>query len=156
MANAVRTQEELREDFLQRAIQEEQIWIDGTIIRYVNARGRIQQNYSDPEEQVRALVYSELLYKYEYKPSNIFIELRVELHESKYADIAIFQAGDGNKVFAILELKKENPPKKEIINAIGDQYAYALVKDAQYFVFDCNKSSERKRFCNLWKGWKFH
>lgn len=141
------TREQSRFTYLNKAINDGEILIEDNRITYVNARGRKENDYSDPEEKVRALVYAELLYRYQYKAKDLEIELKVELQPNdKFADITIYYPKEKHKIFAVIELKKENASKKEIVKAINEQYAYAIIKDAQYFIFDCNKSLERKSF----------
>jgi type I restriction enzyme M protein len=139
------TREKERQTWLQKAIEEKEIIIEHERIRYTNSKGADERDYTQPEEKVRAFVFAELLYHYKYKAKNIYINLPVELQpDDKFADIAIFYPDDDNKVFAIIELKKETANKKEITKAIREQYSYAIIKDAQYFVFDCNIGTERK------------
>lgn len=141
------TREKIRSTYLMKAQSDGEINIDNNRIKYVNAQGSIEQNYLDPEEEVRAKVFSELLYRYKYKSKNIHIEKTVPLQpDDVFADIAIYDSKDKNKVFAVIELKKENAPKKEKIKAIKEQYSYALLLGAQYYIYDCNKSLERKAF----------
>ena len=78
-----------RYDYFDKAIKSGEIKLEGNRIIYVNALGSIEQNYSDPEEKVRALVYSELLYHYEYNARIIHIELPIKLKTDVFADISL-------------------------------------------------------------------
>jgi len=141
------TREQSREKYLKKSIKDGEIFIEDNRITYVKARTKKEYDYSDPEEKVRALVYAELIYRYQYSSKDLELELKIELQpDDKFADITIYYPKDKKKIFAIIEVKKEKVSKKEIVKAINEQYSYAIIKDAQYFVFDCNKSKERKSY----------
>lgn len=139
--------ESLRNLYFQKAIDDKEIEINGGTIIYINARGKIKQNYgaSDPEEYVRALVYVELLYRYKYKPKDITIEETIPKVSSEFADIVV-RYPDSHLVYAVIETKKENANKPELNKAINDQYVYALNLDAEFYIVDCNEFSKRKVF----------
>ncbi|MBM7624274.1 restriction endonuclease subunit M [Sporohalobacter salinus] len=136
-----------RNEYFQKARDNREIIINGGKIKYVNAKGRNEQNYgpSNPEEHVRALVYSELLYQYKYDPSDITIEETVPKVTKERADIVIRHKNSDN-VYAVIETKEENAPKKEMRKAKNDQYVYALNLAAEYYIVDNNQTEKRKVF----------
>ena len=59
-------------------------------IRYI-ASG-FSDRFADPEETVRAQVYAELIYRYEYPPSRIGVEITVpDRKPTEHADLVVFQ-----------------------------------------------------------------
>lgn len=144
--------EGLRNHYLQKAIDDGEIQIAGNKITYINAKGRVEQNYGagDPEEYVRALVYCELIYKYGYQAIDMTIEETIPKVSNEFADIVVRYKGK-DKVYAVVELKKEKANKSEINKAINDQYVYAMNLDAEFYVVDINKSEKRKVF-SLYKS----
>ena len=75
--------------------------------------------FSDPEEQVRAEFWSELIYRYQYDPALIGIEITVpDRTPSDRADLIIFKDKDRKRPYAVIECKKEGISDSEFDQAI--------------------------------------
>jgi len=142
----LKTRQQEREEYLKRALKENEIQISGNRIIYINAKGSNSQKYSDkdPEEKVRAFIFAELIYRYQYKPEKIWIEEEVPKRPSgDYADITIKDPNDDKTTYLVVEVKKEGISDKEVAKAIQQGYGYANYFDAKYFLFDNNEPERR-------------
>jgi type I restriction enzyme M protein len=78
-----------------------------------------QEVWTDPEEQVRAEFWAELIYRYGYEPKRLGIEVRVPdrvPHDA--ADIVIFRDADRKRPFAVIECKRDGISDAEFAQAI--------------------------------------
>src|SRR5215210_9489438 len=65
------------------------------------------ERWADPEEKVRATFYAELIYKYDYKPSRIGVEITVPRRvPSDRADIVVYKDDERKEPFAVIECKR--------------------------------------------------
>jgi type I restriction enzyme M protein len=71
----------------------------------------------DPEELVRANYWAELIYLYDYDPSCIDIDVAIPDRPDR-ADIVIFTDSNKNRLFAVIECKKEGITDSEFNQAI--------------------------------------
>jgi type I restriction enzyme M protein len=86
-------------------------------IRYI-ALNHIE-NYSDPEEQVRAEFWAELIYVYGYEPKRIGIEIVVpDRTPSDRADLVVFRDDERKRPFAVIECKRDGISDSEFNQAI--------------------------------------
>ena len=79
--------------FLEQAIDAKYAFIDEkkNKITYVTSDNH-SENYSDPEEKVRAEFWAELIYKYDYPAKRIKVEVSVpDRIPTDRADIVVFQ-----------------------------------------------------------------
>ena len=75
-------------------------------ITYVSSDNHVE-NYSDPEEKVRAEFWAELIYKYEYPVNRIKIEVTVpDRLPTDRADIVVFRDDECKRPYAELSVKK--------------------------------------------------
>lgn len=75
--------------------------------------------FSDPEEQVRAEYWSELIYRYQYEPEKIDIEVVIpDRTPSDRADIVVFHDIDRTRPYAVIECKKEGITDSEFEQAV--------------------------------------
>ena len=76
-------------------------------ITYVSSDNHVE-NYSDPEEKVRAEFWAELIYKYEYPVNRIKIEVTVpDRLPTDRADIVVFRDDECKRPYAqVLYLTK--------------------------------------------------
>ena len=125
---------------LQRAIKDGHINITGEEgkrkIEYVNSEGRFE-NYEDPEEQVRAAFYAELIYNYSYPVNHIKIEVTVpDRLPTNRADIVIFSDNECKRPYAVVECKRDGVTDAEFSQAIeqGVGNATWVKLRAQYVV----------------------
>ena len=75
--------------------------------------------YSDPEEKVRAEYWAELIYRYDYNPKYIGIELTVpDRVPSDRADLVVFEDIEQKRPFAVIECKKDSITEAEFEQAV--------------------------------------
>lgn len=87
-------------------------------ITYVSSNNH-SENYSDPEEQVRAEFWAELIYKYEYPVNRIKIEVTVpDRLPTDRADIVVFRDDECKRPYAVVECKKDGVTDAEFNQAI--------------------------------------
>ena len=81
------------------------------------------ERYSDPEEQVRAEFWAELIYRYQYEPQKIGIEITVpDRTPSDRADIVIFKDSDRKRPYAVIECKPDGVSDAEFNQAVEQAY----------------------------------
>lgn len=107
---------------LERAIKDGYAHIAGTSgkekITYVSSGNHVE-NYSDPEEKVRAEFWAELIYHYEYPAERIRIEVTIpDRLPTDRADIVIFQDDECKRPYAVVECKKDGVTDAEFSQAI--------------------------------------
>lgn len=108
--------------FLERAIKDGYAYISRTEnkqkITYVTSDNR-SENYSAPEEKVRAEFWAELIYKYEYPASRIKVEVVVpDRLPTDRADIVIFSDDECKRPYTVVECKKDGVTDAEFTQAI--------------------------------------
>ena len=65
------------------------------------------ERWSDPEEKVRAELWAELIYKYEYRPERIHFEVSVPRRQPvDYADLVIYNDDELKSPWLVLECKR--------------------------------------------------
>lgn len=75
--------------------------------------------YSDPEEQVRAEFWAELIYRYGYEPARIGVEITVPDRTPKDgADLVVFQDDARTRPFAVIECKRDGITDAEFAQAV--------------------------------------
>lgn len=102
--------------YLESALKDGYANITGTEakrkITYVTSDNH-SENYNDPEEQVRAEFWAELIYKYEYPATRIKVEVVVpDRLPSDRADIVIFSDDDCKRPYTVVECKKDGVTDK--------------------------------------------
>ena len=74
-------------------------------IRYIAADH--SERWSDPEEKVRAELWAELIYKYEYPPERIRFEVNVPRRTpNDFADLVIYEDDDLKSPYMVFECKR--------------------------------------------------
>lgn len=87
-------------------------------ITYVTSDNHTE-NYGDPEEQVRAEFWAELIYKYEYPANRIKVEVTIpDRLPTDRADIVIFSDDECKRPYAVVECKKDGVTDAEFNQAI--------------------------------------
>lgn len=87
-------------------------------ITYVSSDNHVE-NYSDPEEKVRAEFWAELIYKYEYPVNRIKIEVTIpDRLPTDRADIVVFRDDECKRPYAVVECKKDGVTDAEFNQAI--------------------------------------
>ena len=111
--------------FLDRAIDDKHAAMDadGKKRKICYLAANVTQVYDDPEEQVRAEFWAELIYKYEYDPRQIGIEIPVPQRlPSERADLVVFEKNDNTRPFAIIECKRDGISDAEFTQAVEQVY----------------------------------
>lgn len=108
--------------YLEKAIEEGYAYISGTEgkekITYVTSANH-SENYSDPEEKVRAEFWAELIYRYEYPVDRIKIEVVVpDRLPTDRADIVVFSDDECKRPYVVVECKKDGVTDAEFTQAI--------------------------------------
>lgn len=108
--------------FLEKAIKDGLAYITGEDtkkkITYVSSDNRTE-NYNDPEEQVRAEFWAELIYKYEYPATRIKVEVVIpDRLPTDRVDIVIFSDDECKRPYAVIECKKDGVTDAEFNQAI--------------------------------------
>lgn len=108
--------------FLDKAIKDGFAYITGKDtkrkITYVISDNHTEY-YNDPEEQVRAEFWAELIYKYEYPANRIKIEVVIpDRLPTDRADIVIFSDDECKRPYAVVECKKDGVTDAEFNQAI--------------------------------------
>ena len=86
-------------------------------IRYVAVNH--SERWSDPEEKVRAELWAELIYKYEYSPERIAFEVNVPRRTpNDFADLVIYSDYDLKRPFLVIECKRADVSDAEFNQAI--------------------------------------
>ena len=76
-------------------------------IRYIAADH--SERWSDPEEKVRAELWAELIYKYEYPPERIRFEVNVPSRTpNHFADLVIYEDDDLKSPYMVFECKRSD------------------------------------------------
>ena len=107
--------------FLERAIKDGHAKITGEgkqqKITYVAVNHT--ERYADPEEQVRAEFWAELIYRYGYEPARIGVEVVVpDRTPSDRADLVVFRDDERKKPYAVIECKKDGITDAEFNQAV--------------------------------------
>jgi type I restriction enzyme M protein len=75
--------------------------------------------FADPEEQVRASYWAELIYRYGYEPERIGIEVRIpDRTPHDAADLVVFRDDERNRPYAVVECKRDGISDAEFAQAI--------------------------------------
>lgn len=95
-----------------------------------------QKSYkiSDPEEEVRATFYLELIKKYRYPKERIDLEVSVKGEKRPAADIVVYEDDEMKKPYIVVECKKDGIPQSEIKQAIEEGIPNAHYLKAKYAI----------------------
>ncbi len=110
-------------DFLQIGQQKGYIELlnEGTTIHYITPNKK--DRFTDPEEQVRARFYVELIEYFQYSPNRIDLEVQVPRRTpSDRADIVVFQDDEKKDPFIVVECKKDGISEAEFDQAIEQAF----------------------------------
>ncbi|MCR2108788.1 N-6 DNA methylase [Campylobacter upsaliensis] len=110
-------------DIIEKALEQGYLSFEGDSIIY-HTKKPSKQNYTKPEEKVRAEVFARLIIEKEYPRSHIAIEVPVKMgSETKRADIVIYKNAKHQKAFIVVELKNSN--QKDLREALKQALSYA-------------------------------
>ena len=77
------------------------------------------ERYADPEEQVRAEFWAELIYRYGYEPARIGVEITVpDRTPSDRADLVVFRDNERKKPYTVIECKQDGVTDAEFNQAV--------------------------------------
>lgn len=107
--------------YLDRALEDGHLQIDksGRFERIVYVAVDRSERWSDPEEKVRAEFYAELIYRYQYGPTRIGVEVTVpDRSPSDFADLIVFHDDERKRPYAVIECKKDGISDAEFNQAV--------------------------------------
>lgn len=119
-------------DIIKKALEQGYLSFEGDSIIY-HTKKPSKQNYTNPEEKVRAEVFARLIIEKEYPLSHIAIEVRVTRGSNKSntrADIVVYKNAKHQKAFIVIELKKSS--QKDLREAKEQALSYANFLQADY------------------------
>ena len=122
----------LHSDIIEKALKQGYLSFEGDSIIY-HTKNPSKQNYTNPEEKVRAEVFAKLIIEKEYPLSHIAIEARVTRGSNKSntrADIVVYKNAKHQKAFIAVELKKSN--QKDLREAKEQVLSYANFLGVDY------------------------
>jgi type I restriction enzyme M protein len=107
--------------FFERAVRDGHAVVQGE-----NAKARVRyvavdrsENYSDPEERVRAEFWAELIYRYGYQADCIGVEVTVPDRTPRdAADLVVFRDSKRTRPFAVIECKRDGITDTEFEQAV--------------------------------------
>lgn len=149
-------------DFLKQAIADEHLKLQGEgrtqRIIYVADNGH-SEKWSDPEEKIRASFYAELIYRYDYPPSRIGVEMTVPRRTpSDRADLVVYNDDERKDPFIVIECKRDNVSDAEFTQAVeqacgnraslGAKYAATVAGITRRFL-DFRKAPAQERESNV-------
>lgn len=108
-------------NFLNRAIADNHAKFigEGKTKKIVYLAVNHSERYSDPEEQVRAEFWAELIYRYGYEPSRIGVEITVPDRTPKdAADLVVFLDDARTRPYAVIECKRDGVSDAEFTQAV--------------------------------------
>ncbi|EFM2943286.1 N-6 DNA methylase [Campylobacter upsaliensis] len=117
---------------IEKALEQGYLSFEGDSIIY-HTKNPSKQNYTNPEEKVRAEVFARLIIEKEYPLSHIAIEVRVTRGSNKSntrADIVVYKNAKHQKAFIAIELKKSS--QKDLREAKEQALSYANFLKADY------------------------
>ncbi len=110
-------------DFIQIGMQKGYIRLlhEGTRIHYIAPDKKYR--FTDPEEQVRASYYVEIIERYQYFETRIDLEVEVPRRRpSDYADLVIFRDDAKQISYIVVECKKDKISRTEFNQAIEQAF----------------------------------
>ena len=107
----------IRPPYIDRAIADGHAEIvgDGRSQRICYVAVGHMERYADPEEQVRAELWAELIYKYEYSPERLQFEVNVPRRTpNDFADLVIYKDDHQKSPFIVFECKRPENIRRRI------------------------------------------
>lgn len=108
-------------DYLERALADghAKLLSKGKTQQIIYIAANHSERFDDPEERVRAEYWAELIYRYEYEPRKIGIEVIVPDRTPKdVADLVVFK-DDGHTIpYAVIECKRDDISDAEFSQAV--------------------------------------
>ncbi len=107
--------------YLEAALQDELATLkgEGAKQRITYVAVNHTEHYNDPEEQVRAEYWAELIYRYGYIPERIGVEVTVPDRTPRdAADLVVFEDNERKIPYAVIECKKDGITDAEFKQAV--------------------------------------
>ena len=107
--------------FLMRALKDGHAKLvgEGKTQRIVYLAVNHSERYSDPEEQVRAEYWAELIYRYGYEPGRIGVEITVPDRTPRdAADLVVFHDDARTRPYAVIECKSDGISDAEFAQGV--------------------------------------
>ncbi len=122
----------MHSNIIKKALEQGYLSFERDSIIY-HTKNPSKQNYTNPEEKVRAEVFAKLIIEKEYPLSHIAIEVRVTRGSNKSntrADIVVYKNAKHQKAFIAIELKKSS--QKDLREAKEQVLSYANFLGVDY------------------------
>ena len=121
--------------YLERALQDGLAELSGEgrteRIHYIDADH--SERWSDPEEKVRAELWAELIYKYDYPPERIDFEVNVPRRTpNDYADLVIYRDDQLKSPWFVFECKRADVSDAAFNQSIEQSCGYRASLGADY------------------------
>jgi len=121
----------------------QKIWVDKKLIEIDLEKNKIiyknlkswnkKYKFSNPEEQVRADYFVDLVTKYQYEPENIDLEVEMPKRvPNQFADLVIYNEEVDNKYF-VIEFKRPDITDNEFEQAVKQWVGNGRVLKAKYY-----------------------
>jgi type I restriction enzyme M protein len=110
-----------KQTYLEKAVNDGHAKLigDGKTQRVVYVAVNHSERYSDPEEQVRAEFWAELIYRYGYEPGRIAVEVTVpDRTPLDAADLVVFADDARTRPYAVIECKGDGITDSEFEQAV--------------------------------------
>ena len=107
--------------YLERAIEDGHAKItgEGRTQKITYLAVNYSERYADPEEQVRAEFWAELIYRYGYEPQRLGLEVIVpDRTPHDRADIVVFRDNERKRPYGVVECKKDGITDAEFNQAV--------------------------------------
>jgi type I restriction enzyme M protein len=145
--------------YLEQALEKGYLQLtgDGKNQKIVYVAADYTGRYSDPEEQVRAEFWAELVLRYEYKPERIHLEVTVPRRTpTDRADIVVCKDDENKDPYIVVECKKDGISDAEFNQAVeqacgnraslGAPFAAIVAGSTRRFLdFSKHKPQEREK-----------
>lgn len=106
---------------------------DRKFVTYVHQNKK--RNYQNPQEKVQLVTFCTLVLQYNYPVERVINFVSVKMgHETKEADIVVYNDDELKEPHILIECKKEDISEQEFSQSIEQaySYAYALPNDVKY------------------------
>ena len=114
--------------YLERALQDGHAKLagDGKNQKFTYTAVNHTERFADPEEQVRAEFWAELIYRYGYEPQRVGVEVVIpDRKPNDRADLVVFRDDERKKPYAVVECKRDGITDSEFNNAVEQAFGNA-------------------------------
>jgi type I restriction enzyme M protein len=144
--------------YLDKALQDKyaEIKQDGKYQKITHVAARVTERYDDSEEKVRAEFWAELVYRYQYDPQHIGVEVVVpDRRPTDCADLVVFRDATRKDPWAVIECKPDGISDVEFNQAIEQAFGngHAHMKSFQICSTGLSSGAYAGNFSTCRRGW---